>query len=453
MSNNWRKRFAAKAGLDKPVFYSIAGRFWSLVAGPVTVILIGTHFSPELQGYHYAFASLLSLQAFAELGLGTVIIQFASHEWARLALVGGRITGDADALSRLRSVARFGARWYLVAASFLTVLLAVGGTVFFSRKDAHGIEWLAPWLALCLLTGANLFMLLLWSLLEGCNQVARVYLFRLVVVVSNSVSVWLAILGGLQLWTAAVWNAVSLVCTLILFIGGYRHLFASLFFGKVASAKISWRADMLPLQWRIAVSWLGAYCMNSLFTPVLCQYHGPVVAGQMGMTWSLVAAVAAIATAWPNTKIAPFGVLVAQKKRKELDREFIKTLKISVSVAILGALSGWLLVLGLGLAGTNFAARLLPPLPTGLFLAATVLLVAQVTFQIYLRAHKKDPTMWVSALGAAVVVLSNFTLGKWFSVTAMAAGYLAANAVLLPVTAAIWLKYRRDCSLQQLSNL
>src|SRR5262245_41412245 len=91
--------------IDRAAVFSVLTNTASLVLGPVTALLVATHFAPELQGFYYTFGSLTALQFLIELGLGQAIIQFASHEWAKLRIDGnGRITGDPHSLSRLISL-------------------------------------------------------------------------------------------------------------------------------------------------------------------------------------------------------------------------------------------------------------------------------------------------------------------------------------------------------------
>ena len=95
-------RFLRWAGVDRPIALSISARMWGLISGPVTMLLIAARFSKEVQGYYFTFSSLLALQVFLELGLGQVIVQFASHEWSHLGLDStGRIAGSPAAMSRL----------------------------------------------------------------------------------------------------------------------------------------------------------------------------------------------------------------------------------------------------------------------------------------------------------------------------------------------------------------
>ena len=471
-----------KIEVDKAVSFSVLSRFWLLFAGPITAILIATFFSPELQGYHYTFASLLSLQVFAELGLGTVIIQFAAHEWSKLQIdKQGFISGDQIALERLRSIFRFSLKWYAIASALFVFGLAIGGSIFFSAKSDPNIVWFAPWLALCILTGANLTLTSAWSILEGCNQVAKAQYYRMIVNITTSIAVWLSVLGGLNLWTAAAWNLVSFICALVLFYKGYKNFFKSLFGVSNGSSKVDWLKEMLPLQWRIAVTWLCSYFIFSLFTifiivlivliplsllgvlvwqeaaqfygeftqnngqdGILIRFEGPIVAGQMGMTWSIVAAVSAIAGAWPNTRVPYFGVLVAQKRFGELDRLFYKITKIATAVALLGAIGAWSVIYGLNIIEHRLATRLLPPLPSAIFLLAIVFHILSIPMFLYLRAHKKEPTMLVSVVSAILILIFNLVLGKKYGVTGMAAGYLFVNILIVPLVFIIWSRAKKS---------
>jgi len=126
------RRWLNRLEMDRAVFYSVSGRAWQFVAGPVTILLIAFYFTPELQGYFYTFASLLALQTFVELGLQVVIINVSSHEWARLSLDDrGHLTGDPRALSRLVSLGRKVAVWYGAASLVFVVGVGVAGVAFF----------------------------------------------------------------------------------------------------------------------------------------------------------------------------------------------------------------------------------------------------------------------------------------------------------------------------------
>jgi O-antigen/teichoic acid export membrane protein len=441
------KKNLRRLEIDRAVLFGLLSRTWGLIAGTATAILVATFFSPEVQGYYYTFTTLLALQVFVELGLGTVAVQFASHEWSKLSLDdSGHIVGDDDALSRLGSLARLITTWFVVAGVLVAIGLGAAGYVFFSGTPDHDIDWFSPWLLLCAITGLTIWLVPIWSLLEGCNQVARLYSFRFFQGVLASVVVWIAILRGADLWTASVSGLAMLVCSAFFLKRRYWIFFKTLLLSEPQGPRIRWRTDMLPMQWRIALSWMSGYLYFSLFTPVLFKYHGPVVAGQMGMTWAVVGVVGSIPISWLSPRVPQFGMLIAQKSYRDLDRLFWKTTRIVTLVTVLVALSIWGAVCLLNAidhpVAVHLASRLLAPLPTSFFLLGQVLMVISAPFSTYLRAHKEEPAMVVSVTAAIAIALATLILGKYFSAMGVSIGYFLVHVVAVPFVFLIWSRCR-----------
>ena len=104
---------------DPHIIATLFLRFWSVIAGGLTVILIPVFFSPVEQGYYYTFNNILMLQVFFELGMGQVIIQLAAHEAAQLR-DGKEESVRLKAFSRLVSLRKLLAKWYM-AVFFLFI--------------------------------------------------------------------------------------------------------------------------------------------------------------------------------------------------------------------------------------------------------------------------------------------------------------------------------------------
>jgi hypothetical protein len=221
----------------------------------------------------------------------------------------------------------------------------------------------------------------------------------------------------------------------------YRNFFRSLL-THPDGPQIGWKAELLPMQWRIAVSWLSGYFVYWTFTPVLFHFQGPVVAGQMGMTWWLVLGISGVSSLLSVTKAPQFGMLIARREFGTLDRLFVRLVASSFALVVCGAAAIWTLVVVLNEIGHPLAARLLPPIPCGLFLVATVLLQISVVQGVYLRAHKREPFLIPSLVSGIVVAGSNLFLGSRFGAVGMAAGYLAVVLLNLPVGTLIWFRCR-----------
>ncbi len=444
------RQVAAALHFDSAVAFGILARVWAAATGPITVLLVAAFFTPEVQGYFYTFYSLIAAQVLLELGLGRVIIQFAAHEWSRLERdADGRIAGDAGALSRLASLARFGLVWFAVAAALLVPGLLLLGWVFFGGSAAasaaagNDVVWWAPWVAISLAAGLDLALMPLVFLLEGCNQVRDVYLYRFVRAVLNSLLLWCVIVLGGNLWATPASLAVAVLWTLAFLWWGYWPFFRVLL-ARHDGPRIAWRADLWPMQWRIAVSWLSGYLAFFLFTPVLFKFHGPVAAGQMGMTWALVLALQAVSTMFVQTKAPHFGMLIAKRDFVTLDRLSLRVGVVSVATCLLGAIT---VLLGLALLDAldhPLSERLLPIRSASLFLAATVILQITIPQAVYLRAHKREPFLTLSVVGGGLIGLSTVVLGYHWSALGMGVGYLGVTVfVSLPWATMVFFRCRR----------
>lgn len=438
------KRFLNKMEVDRAVFFGVLTRIWSIVAGSITALLIAIKFSPVLQGYYYVFWSIFAFQTFAELGLSSVVVQFASHEWSKLYLdKEGNIKGDEKAISRLISLATKASTWYSVGAFIVIFGLGAGGYLFFYYSQNFRIGWELPWLTLCFLSGINFFLVLIWSLLEGCNQVSNVYAYRFFQGLATNLSIWLAIASGAKLWAAPISIAVILMASATFLKRKYFNFLKTLFFSRPTTFFIEWRKEVVPLQWRMALIWISNYFVFWFMTPVIFHYHGAVMAGQFGMTWSVVSAIGMIASSWIFPKAPQFGILISRKKYNELDRLFLRITRMMVIVMLTLASAILLGVVMLNFFKHPFAKRILPILPTALFLAAQIIMTLTLPVSTYLRAHKKEPTLVILVTSGILTGLLIFVLGKYSSVTGVAIGYLSVNVLSAPLLVLIWNRCRR----------
>lgn len=438
---------ARKYELDKAVLFGILSKSWAVLTGPVTAILISLYFTPALQGYYYTFSTLIAFQVFVELGLGTVTQQFASHEWANLSLVGGKIVGNKDSLSRLTSIAQISAKWFMYGACIAAFGLAIGGYLFFSHSTDQTISWHLPWFLLSFATGINILLVPCWSLLEGCNQVKSIYAFRFWLGIISSVTVWISLSMNTGLWTSVIGSIVSIIFSLIFINKRYRYFFKQLICTHPLGDQINWRANMLPMQWRIAISWICGYISFSLFTPLLFTYHGPVVAGQMGMTWSLISVISAIGGSWLAPRVPQFAMLAAEGNYKALDRLFWKVTKVIIMVSTLVGVGIFAFVLLVNYSDVpwikRFSTRVFSPLTIAIFLVGQILLSSSYPFSSYMRAHKQEPAMKLSIIASIMMGTSMIILGKYYAGLGVAIGYLATHIIIIPFIFMTWYKKRK----------
>jgi O-antigen/teichoic acid export membrane protein len=138
-------------------------------------------------------------------------------------------------------------------------------------------------------------------------------------------------------------------------------------------------------------------------------------------------------------------MLVARRDFRELDRMYFRLTAISIGALALGALAAELLVGVLYAGQYRLAHRLLPPLPTGIFLLAILLYQLPQCQHIYLRAHKREPLLVATIIASLSIGLLVWTLGVPYGPTGAACGYLAVVALfILPCKTYLWWRCRRE---------
>lgn len=423
---------ATRFGITRALVYSVLARTWSVLAGPVTLIFIGRFLSREEQGFYYTFWSVLGLWVFFDLGLGLVIVQFASHERAVLRLVDGRMTGDPRARERLASLFHLALGWYGYAAALMLVVILPAGLVFFSHYRAPGVEvvWRLPWILLVLTATLNMVIGPLTSILEGSGLFHDMALMRLLQAVSANGVLWISLLIGADLYAAVFLNGTMLLFGAIWMFTRHRNFFLDLWSVRPTEVRIHWRDEVWPFQWRFALSWITGFAMFQFFNPLVFATAGPVVAGQMGMSLMVATSIAMFAQAWTTTRAVDFGAFVAMRSFDVLDRVFRATLWQSISVMILLS-GGFLAVMEvLRRIGHPLAMRVLPPLPLVLLLLATLLNQIVLSEATYLRAFKREAFVLIFVPMAAVTTAGSFLLVGRYGVTGMLSILLASVALI-----------------------
>lgn len=442
-------------GIDRAVSYGVFSRVWGVVAGPVTMVIIAGRFSKEQQGFYYTISSLLALQVFFELGLMTVIAQFASHEFARLNWrEKGQIEGDPIALSRFIDLLCKAVKWFGVASLLLVIGLIPVGLVFFDQgqNNPQAFAWRIPWVLAVLGTAMNLFVTPFFAVIMGSGDVVTVNHRQMIGNVIGSCVSWLVmgLHGGLYAVFAV--NAGNIIISWSYLLKYKPELLRLVWTGIIHSAErdgakgsISWWGEVWPMQWKIALSWVSGYFVFQLFNPVLFHYHGAAVAGQMGMSLSAANALLGICITWINAKNPEFCKLVVKRDWLGLDKSFFRILLQSTTAVTIGAITGWCAI-ALVQMTHPFGERFLPADQMALLFTSVVIQNIIYGFATYLRAHKLEPLLAVSIVAALLQGTATWYLGSRYSSIGATGGYLLVSLFFsLPATYFVWRRFSTLC--------
>ena len=417
------RKIAGKAGIDRAVRWTILTQILRMGTGPVTMVLMLKYLSPELQGYLYAFASVLGVSIFLELGFSQNILQFASHEFSRLNLTPERkLQGDGVAMSRLTSLARLSFKYYGIAALLFFIATTLGGGWFFRTSRDVGVAWQFPWLLACTSSALSLAINPCWSLLEGCNQIAEIAVYRFwstCIVFGLSVGAYIL---GFALYVGPVVSLLSLGISLVYLLWRWKGFFRN-FLYKPTLGVISWKKEIWPFQWRIAISWMSGYFLFSAVVPIVFRLAGPVDAGKYGFTMSLVSMIAGVASSWCTTKLPQYGMLVAQQDWSALRVLWRKATAQSLLVAVLGSIGMIVTVALVSPFFPKLEGRYTGP-TIAIILCGCMIVQNFINSCAYiLRAFKQEPYVWLSLISAILTVSLIWVFTAYWGITGAATGF------------------------------
>ncbi len=431
------RRYTAKIlgrfGIDQAVRWTLLTQCIRFITGPITMVLMLKFLTPEVQGYAYTFGSVLGLSVFLEMGFSQNILQFASHEFSKLGFdPKRRLEGDPTAHSRLVSLGRLSFKYYGIASVVFLGILLIVGNWFFATPQHVAISWEIPWILACVSSALALAFSPCWALLEGCNQIAEIERFRFYSALMLFTLTAIAMIAGWGLYAFVIPPLVGAFVNLSYLVIRWRKFFGA-FTSPPSGSTISWKEEIWPFQWRIAISWASGYFIFSLITPIIFRTAGAAAAGRFGFTMQLIRMIAAISNSWTTTKLPTFGILVARKNWAELNSLWRKVTATSLIVASLGSVC---LILGM---------EILPhfyPEISGRYAGGVVAFILCICMMLqlftgscayYLRAFKVEPYMHISILNAVLSAVAIPLGASVWGLPGATAGYaIAIFTVAIP---------------------
>jgi len=443
------RKIAKKIGIDEAIFFTSSARIAQGLGSVVSVLFVAHYLTGIEQGFYFTFASILAIQVFFELGLNGIITQYVAHEASHLYLNGDKYEGEDKFLSRMASLLHFCVKWYGILATGLLVILSATGYVFFShfyRAEAP-VDWLLPWFLLSI--GTTLFFMLspFIAYIEGLGKVKEVAQIRLGQQLITMFVIWTGLFLGFKLYVGGVGTLIG-VCVLTYFIfRKFSSLLCNIYSIKITE-KVSYRNEIFPFQWKIALSWVSGYFIFQLFNPVLFATEGAIVAGQMGMTLTALNAILGFTLSWVITKVPTFSGFIAQKKYHQLDTLFNRTLLQSSWINATFLIGMFLVIFtiryfNIEIGGKNFGDRFLPYFSMLMMMLSILLNHIIASLATYLRCHKREPMMIVSITIGILCSLSTIFLGQYFGVMGMTTGYLILTLIGFIWTYFIFLTNKR----------
>jgi hypothetical protein len=415
---------------DRTLALALGTRLIPLLAAPVTLYLVATRRSPVEQGFYFVLVNVQALASLVELGVGTLVVQFISHESPSLHWrADGALDGEPAAVSRALAVVRQGWQWYGRLAALLALAVPLGAVAFAGAAARGGVSLLGAWTTVVLATALYATLVPLLCTLEGAHGIVRVQAMRLAQVALAIGALWLGLLAGGALHAVAVYAIVWLIVPVVWLLYGHRAFIAQ-------ALRAPRGADTLSrVQWRTGSTWLVLWASPQLLVQVVMATTGAADAGRVGMSLAIATAPVTIAGAWLQSRYPRFAATLATSGRPALDTLVRQSAGWALTVCALGGVVVMSFTAALHTHAPHLGARLLPTWAVTALSATGLGWLAIQAFTGYLRADREEPLLAVTVAGVGLTLLAS-VIGAQRGPAAAALAY--ASAVLagaLPLVA------------------
>jgi O-antigen/teichoic acid export membrane protein len=325
------------------------------------------------------------------------------------------------------------------------LVTCVAGALLFDRTGSlPRSAWAGPWLILVVMTAFNLYCSPMLAVMEGCGRVGQVARLRLVQSMIGYGLTWIALFAGGGLWAIPLSTATAGLCTAY-----WLRLDTSLLRQFESSAAIpveraiDWRREVLPFQWRIAVSWISGYLIFQLFTPLIFVNLGPVAAGRLGIASAIFNALMSVGVSWINAKIPSLTAHITRGERDQLNRSFATVASRSIGFTTLSSALVVVVVYVLGALGVHHVDRI-ADLPTLVCIAvttsATTVIYAAAS---YIRAHREEAMLSVSVVSGLATLAAAYFASRHGTLLTMLLQACVTIFISLPWTLKLFQQYHR----------
>jgi len=430
---------------DKDLQNTALNHGFKLISGPLLVLLIPFFISNIVQGYWFSFISVSALSILADLGFTIIILQFSAHEFAFLRIENEIIVPlDKDLnihLNKLAALLKFSLGWLkkIIFIAFPIILL-IGIWLFHSKNNY--VSWEVPWIIYTLGAALTFFNSVLLSLMEGCNNVSLTQRIRFY----NSVIYFLILFPLLilhtNLFALAFAILISSILTLVIIYFKFKFVLKQLW-NLSKEYSYDWTAEFWGFFKKYSFSVASGFIVVQIFTPLSFKYYGAIEAGKVGLTMSLSTAIFSIANVWFQAIAPKVNMLTSQKKWVTLNKLIIERLIMAIFTYVFIFLIFGLIFISLNQSAySNIINRFLPAFGILIISLNWLIQLPMYTMAFYLRAHMKEPYLYLSILNAIGIVLLTFLTVNFLPYQYIFIGLLLTTIISFPFAYLIFRKKR-----------
>jgi len=305
--------------------YSIIANGLRVAVGPITILIVASSLSKEELGFYYVFFSIFALQQLLEMGFGNVLRQYVAHS---------PMKSEKGEFSKA-DYYKFSQQWYRLLSIVVFLFVGLSGLIYF--KDYAGpIDWEYPWLFFVLFSCLQLSFQYKVIFLDAIQHQVCSRKIQIIASLTNAIVLWVCLLNGFGLLSICVGLFFSIILQLVyiytkidtLYL--YRNLetksFKCMFF------------EIRGLLGRTSIVWIFNYLVFNGFSLISFKALGPASAGIIGLSVSLLRAVADISSSAIIGQMSLYSDLIYNGKIRNALNEFKRYASLGVLIYALSVM-------------------------------------------------------------------------------------------------------------------
>lgn len=432
-------------GLDNLVLFSLSAKILQGF-GLIALLFAVTIFLDEIErGFYFSFISFAALQIFFELGIGVVIIQ---HTARLIVSFGGNLenlkqNSQFYDFKNIVGIFQFNFVWTTAAGILLFLIIYPLGLIFFNNLgESSLVSWRVEWLFLIASVAIFLPLSAQLSFFEGGGYLKEVLKLRIFTSLTSYISAIICLILGLKLFAVSA-IFISQILVILIWIVSKKINIYKIMLSKNPSLNSlkKWFFTLLPMQWKISVSWICGYLAFQSATPFTQSYLGAKAAGELGLFLNISNMLVGFIGAWMSTKIPKFSLMIENKKLSDLNILFAETSKKSSLVFLIcSIMMFYAFTFYIDIVSYEYVSVL------NIIILLVISALSSISYAqaVYLRCFLQELFMISSIVYALLIVINIPIFVPTYGINGLSFIYLFSGIISTFMTTMIFIKFKKN---------
>jgi len=393
----------------------VISRALAFGANLLVAYVVSTNLSSIEQGFFYAFQSLGAAQFFFDLGVGFVLANIAGRRVAK-----AHIDGCSE-LEALSAVLTFSLKWSFFAGLLLYGALHIAGIYMFPANVRSTWSYYSVFVAVNIASNSIL------SIMEGVGRVIAVSVVRAMQSTFFVLTLFVFTKHGRGLLALPVSLLISQLPIIVWMIWNHWPLVLG---RNSRNNAIQWHKEILPLQWRVAISWMAGYFVFQAPITFLYKVVGPEEAGQLGLSMQIFQALTTLANILLSVRTKIWTRMAVHEQYYVLRCDLWLIIRRCVGVVILGAVLLIVLRWQLFLFAPLYSDRIVDIKAWCLLGFSAMANQIFYGLNYYFRAQGQEPLWVVAATAGLVAIIAGWLTKTFLSIDILVSIYFLISVII-----------------------